>query len=59
MGRLEGGKTMNYRTVNTFSGKTKIHFEQSESADGKEWKVTGSGDEVKVAGTSSKPTTTR
>lgn len=50
MGRPEGGKTMHYRTLNTFTGKTKIHYEQEESVDGKQWKVTASGDEVKVAG---------
>lgn len=44
----EGGKTTYYRTTNTFSGKNKIHFEQAESPDGKEYKVTGSGDEVRV-----------
>ncbi len=49
MGRLEGGKTMHYRTINTFTGKTKIHFEQAESADGKQWKVTATGEEVKIA----------
>lgn len=54
MGRLEGGKTMHYRTINTFTGKTKIHFEQQESVDGKEWKTSGSGDDVKVAAGKSK-----
>lgn len=54
MGRLEDGKTKHYRTLNTFTGKTKIQFEQAESADGKEWKVTGSGHEVKVTDTSVK-----
>lgn len=46
----EGGKTTYYRTTNLFTGKSKIHFEQEESSDGKEFKVTGSGDEVKGGG---------
>lgn len=45
----QGGKTIYYRTTNVFTGKDKIHFEQAESPDGKDYKVTGSGDEVKVA----------
>ena len=44
----EGGKTTFYRTTNLFSGKSHIHFEQEESTDGKQWKVTGSGDEVRA-----------
>lgn len=44
----DGGKTTYYRTTNTFAGKNKIHFEQEESSDGKNYKLTGSGDEVKV-----------
>jgi hypothetical protein len=46
----QGGKTTYYRTTNTWTGKNKIHFEQAESSDGKDYKVTGSGDEVRVAG---------
>lgn len=46
----DGGRTTYYRTTNLFSGKNKIHFEQEESSNGKDYKVTGSGDEVKVAG---------
>jgi hypothetical protein len=45
----EGGKTTFYRTTNVFTGKTHIHFEQEESSDGKQWKVTGSGEEVRAA----------
>ena len=41
------GKTTYYRTTNIFTGKDRIHFEQAESADGKTWKVTGSGDEIR------------
>jgi hypothetical protein len=48
----QGGKTTYYRTTNTFTGKNKIHFEQAESSDGKDYKVTGSGDEVRVTGSS-------
>ncbi len=43
-----GGKTTYYRTTNTFTGKTKIRYEQQESADNKEWKTTGSGNETRV-----------
>jgi len=46
----DGGKTTYYRTTNTFTGKNKIHFEQEESSNGKDYKMTGSGDEVKVGG---------
>lgn len=45
-----GGKTMRYRTTNTFSDKNHIHFQQEESSDGTHWQVTGSGDDVRVAG---------
>lgn len=44
----EGGKTVYYRTTDVFTGKDHIHFEQAESSDGKDYKVTGSGDEVRV-----------
>jgi hypothetical protein len=44
----EGGHTTYYRTTNVITGKTKIHFEQAESSDGKTYKVTGSGDEIKA-----------
>lgn len=45
----QGGKTTFYRTTNVFLGKTHIHFEQEESNDGKQWKLTGSGEEVRAA----------
>ena len=45
-----GGKTTYYRTINQFSGKTHIHFEQQESSNGKDWTVKNSGDEVRVSG---------
>jgi hypothetical protein len=45
-----GGKTMRYRTTNTFSDKNHIHFEQEESSDGTHWQVTGSGNDVRTNG---------
>jgi hypothetical protein len=44
----ENGKTTCYRTTNAFTGRDKIHFEQSESTDGEHWKAVSSGDEVRV-----------
>ena len=41
----EGGKSTFYRTLNTFAGKSHIHYEQQESSDKKDWKTTDSGDE--------------
>jgi len=41
----EGGKTTYYRTINLFTGKNHIHFDQQESPDGKDWKTTNSGEE--------------
>lgn len=46
--RDEYGKTTYYRTINTFADKNHIHFEQAESTDNKDWKVTNSGDEVRT-----------
>lgn len=46
----QGGSTTYYRTTNVFTGQNKIHFDQEESSDGKNYKVTGSGDEVKAGG---------
>jgi hypothetical protein len=43
-----GGKTTYYRTINTFTGKDRIHFEQQESSDRRDWKTTNSGDEVRI-----------
>ncbi len=45
----EGGKTTFYKTINVFSGKDRIHYEQQESANNKDWKTTGSGDELRTA----------
>jgi hypothetical protein len=46
--RQEGNKVTQYRTVNTFQGKDHIHFEEAESTDGKQWKVTNSGDQLRT-----------
>jgi hypothetical protein len=43
-----------YRTTNVFAGKDRIRFEHSESKEGNEWKVTGSGEEIRVAPTTEK-----
>ncbi len=45
----QGGKTTFYKTINVFAGKARIHFEQQESTDDKEWKTTGSGDEIRTS----------
>ena len=45
----QGGSTTYYKTTNVFTGKTRIHFEQQESSDNKDWKTTGSGDEVRTS----------
>lgn len=45
----QGGRTTYYKTTNVFTGKTRIHFEQQESNDNKDWKTTGSGDEVRTS----------
>jgi hypothetical protein len=45
-----GGKTIRYRTTNTFSDRNHIHFQQEESSDGTHWQVTGSGDDVRIGG---------
>ncbi len=44
----DGGKTTYYKTTNLFTGKNRIHFEQQESSNGREWTVKNSGDEVRV-----------
>ena len=46
----QGGRTTYYKTVNTFSGKDRIHFEQQESMDRNDWKTTNSGDEARAPG---------
>lgn len=42
------GKITYYRTINVFTGKNHIHFEQEESADGMQWTQKDSGDEVRA-----------
>ena len=44
----ENGAKVYWRTVNTFSGPDKIHFEIQRSADAKTWQTTMSGDERRV-----------
>jgi hypothetical protein len=51
----DGTKTTYYRTTNEFSGKDRIHYEQLESPDGKQWTTTGSGDELRSTGDSHAP----
>jgi hypothetical protein len=46
----QGGKTTYYRTVNVFDGRNRIHFEQSESDDNKQWVVKSSGEETRTGG---------
>jgi hypothetical protein len=43
------GHTIYYRTTNTFVTKAHIHYEQAESSNGKDWKVTNSGEETRAA----------
>ncbi len=52
--RDENGKTTYFRTVNTFSDKNHIHFEQAQSENNKDWSVQGSGDEVRSSAASGK-----
>lgn len=44
----QGGKTTYYQTINTFTGRDHIHFEQQESGNRTDWKTTSSGDDVRV-----------
>jgi hypothetical protein len=46
--RLDNGRAFYYRTINTFVGKTRIHFEQAESTNGNDWTVKATGDEQRV-----------
>ncbi|MBV8552906.1 MAG: hypothetical protein JOY54_16550 [Acidobacteriaceae bacterium] len=43
-----GGRTVYYRTTNIFTGKNRIHFEQAESGNNRDWTVKMTGDEVRV-----------
>jgi hypothetical protein len=51
----ENGKMKYYRITNVFSGKDRIHFERSESLDGKTWKALASGDEVHTSQAGTRP----
>ena len=44
----QGGKTTYYQTINTFTGNDKIHFEQKESSNRRDWTTTGVGEDVRV-----------
>ena len=44
-----GGKLTYYRTTNVFAGKTRIQYEQAESPNGKDWKITNSGEEMRIS----------
>ena len=45
----QGAKITTYfKTVNTFAGKDRIHFEQQESSDRNNWKTTNSGEQLRV-----------
>ncbi len=46
----QGGHSTFYKTVNTFAGKTHIKYEQFESTNDKDWTMTNSGEESRVAG---------
>ena len=46
--RLDNGRASYFRTVNTFTGKTRIHFEQAESGNGNDWTVKMVGDEQRI-----------
>lgn len=47
---VEGSKSTWFRTINIFTGRNHIHFEQAQSTDGTQWTTGGSGDEDRVAG---------
>ncbi len=44
----QGGATTFYKTTNTFSGETKIHFDQQQSTNNRDWKTVSSGDETRI-----------
>jgi hypothetical protein len=50
-----GGRTVYYRTTNIFTGKDRIHFEQAESDNNRDWTVKMTGEEVRVAKGSGPP----
>jgi hypothetical protein len=51
----ENGVTKYYKITNVFSGKDRIHFERSESADGKTWTTLATGDEVRTSRDGTRP----
>lgn len=42
------GHTTYYKTVDTFIGRTRIHYEQSESSNNKDWTVTNTGEQTRA-----------
>jgi hypothetical protein len=44
----QGGTSTYYKTIHTFTGGDRIHFEQLESKNNKDWKTTNSGDEIRI-----------
>ncbi|HEX4748512.1 MAG TPA: hypothetical protein VH302_03125 [Bryobacteraceae bacterium] len=47
----QGGKTIYYQTTNTFIGHDRIHFEQKESTNRRDWTTTSAGDDTRVHAT--------
>ncbi len=45
---VDAGRKVYWRNVNVFSGKDKVHFEVSNSANGSTWKLQSRGDEVRI-----------
>jgi hypothetical protein len=43
-----GGSVTHYQTLNVFTGRDHIHFEQQESSNGRDWTTKNSGDETRV-----------
>ncbi len=42
------GQDVYFKTTNVFSGRDHIHYEQQQSANGKDWTTKNSGDETRV-----------
>jgi hypothetical protein len=49
------GETKYFKITNVFSGKDRIHFERSESTDGKTWTTLATGDEVRTSRDGTRP----
>jgi len=45
---IQAGTTTYYKTINAFTGRDRIHFEQLESKNNKDWKTANSGDQVRI-----------